>query len=519
MFKRFALIISLCILVGIALALAGVFAINQITWNRYQQRFLEEKETLIAYYMNNIHSDTLSGIQSNAYWTEAKDRLDQEDDEWLATNATTYITDMELFHTDYILIANESTSFIQESAGSYAAIILELSSVQQALRDNVTRSEMIRLDHMHALVVASPFMDDQFNNPSGVYVAMSIIDEYDFYQLKQLLNKSTTSDLYISKDPAGPPPQSGYYEIYLTSRILETDYYLHSTFQLDDSLKTFTIQRNHIISIVTMTSVIVCIIILLFIKATAKRISDINITVKDIASGNYGVEIPLKEKEMFQEISDLSQSVNTLSRDIQTHLRVIDNNYLEMTEVIVNAVEINDQYTSQHNREVGVYASIIAEEIGYQNIGDIVMAAKLHDIGKISIPGTILNKPGRLTPEEYEIIKTHPSEGYKIIENIEYFEHIKLGVKHHHERWDGTGYPDGLVQNAIPLIAQIIAIADVYDAVTSDRAYRKGLSHDEAVAIILENSNIMFNPLLVKAFLEREEDFRDALNVRRGETS
>lgn len=204
-------------------------------------------------------------------------------------------------------------------------------------------------------------------------------------------------------------------------------------------------------------------------------------------------------------------AVNRMSQDIKRHLTTIDRNYLEMVDVMVNAVEINDEYTSKHNVEVGYYAKIIADEVNYERVGDIELAAKLHDIGKISIPGHILNKPGKLDPEEYEIIKTHPTEGYRIIEHVDYFANVKLGVKHHHEHWDGSGYPDGLMGDEIPMIAQIIAVADVYDAVTSDRAYRKGLSSEKAKSIIIEESGRLFNPMLVDAFERRIEDFERIL--------
>jgi HD-GYP domain-containing protein (c-di-GMP phosphodiesterase class II) len=186
-----------------------------------------------------------------------------------------------------------------------------------------------------------------------------------------------------------------------------------------------------------------------------------------------------------------------------------------MTEVIANAVSVNDSYTYEHNKIVGNYAKIIATEIGYEHIDDIYLAAKLHDIGKISIPSSILNKQGKLTPAEYSLIRTHPEQGYNIIKNIEYFSHISLGIKHHHEHWDGTGYPDGLRGDDIPLIAQIISIADVYDALTSDRSYRPALSHKEAVEIIVNNSGKQFNPLLIKAFINKLDVFESALRTER----
>jgi len=207
------------------------------------------------------------------------------------------------------------------------------------------------------------------------------------------------------------------------------------------------------------------------------------------------------------ELNELVDSVNLMSTDIEKHNKTINDNYLEMIELIANVVQINDSYTYRHNLSVANYAKIIGEEIGYKDIKTLELAAKFHDIGKISIPSQILNKPGKLTEEEYEIIKKHPIEGDKIIKNIAYFEEVSPGVKYHHERYDGKGYPEGLKGEGIPLVAQIIAVADVYDALTSDRAYRKAMSCDDAMKFILDNSGKMFNPILVEEFYKKMYEF------------
>ena len=140
---------------------------------------------------------------------------------------------------------------------------------------------------------------------------------------------------------------------------------------------------------------------------------------------------------------------------------------------------------------------------------NVVLAAPLHDIGKIKVPDHILNKPGRLTPEEYEIIKKHANYGANIIkktvyslENKDYSDVAYNIAKHHHERYDGKGYPDGLSGEDIPLEARIMALADVYDALVSDRVYKKAMSKEEALAIIKEGRGTQFDPLLADLFIE-----------------
>ena len=121
---------------------------------------------------------------------------------------------------------------------------------------------------------------------------------------------------------------------------------------------------------------------------------------------------------------------------------------------------------------------------------------------KLGISEEILDKPGKLTDEEYELIKKHPEMGEKILSDIPNFEQIRYAVRHHHERWDGTGYPDGLKKDNIPVIARIITVADVWDAITADRPYRKGFNRDKVLDIMKSESGKLFDPALVDLFLE-----------------
>lgn len=135
-------------------------------------------------------------------------------------------------------------------------------------------------------------------------------------------------------------------------------------------------------------------------------------------------------------------------------------------------------------------------------------AAALHDIGKIAIPDEVLLKPGRLTPEEFEIMKTHTTKGCEILESLnyaqdeEYYRYSYEICRHHHERWDGKGYPDGLKGNQIPIWAQVVALADVYEALTGERVYKPVYSHEKALSMIVNGECGQFNPELLNCFLE-----------------
>jgi len=150
---------------------------------------------------------------------------------------------------------------------------------------------------------------------------------------------------------------------------------------------------------------------------------------------------------------------------------------------------------------------IYAGEISKWDLDSFISSACLHDVGKIRVPSAILNKPGKLSENEFEIVKTHTLEGEKIIDKMikqtgeaEFLHTAKLVAAYHHERWDGTGYPYGLKGTDIPLPGRIVAIIDAYDAIVSERPYRKAMTHDEAVEIINNESGQHFDPSIVDAF-------------------
>lgn len=183
----------------------------------------------------------------------------------------------------------------------------------------------------------------------------------------------------------------------------------------------------------------------------------------------------------------------------------IEKTYLSTIKAFAELVDARDKYTGKHSENVTKYVSMICVEL---NIDEkmktqIQIAAKIHDMGKIGISDKLLNKPGRLTNEEYDCIKKHSALGAEITNKISGFDDISLMIRHHHEKWDGRGYPSGLKDSEIPLGSQIIAIADAYDAITTDRVYRKKLGKEVAIKILLEEKGKQFNPELVDIFIKK----------------
>jgi putative nucleotidyltransferase with HDIG domain len=175
-------------------------------------------------------------------------------------------------------------------------------------------------------------------------------------------------------------------------------------------------------------------------------------------------------------------------------------NYYDTVKALINAIEAKDSYTSGHAARVGEYAVAIATEMNMslRQVDRIRNAALLHDIGKIGINDNILNKEEKLSDLEFEVIKRHPSIGYDIISDIGFLSDVMSIVRNHHERWDGKGYPDGLKGEEISLETCVLTIADSFDAMTTDRPYRKALTVEEALDEIRKNSGTQFNPDIVE---------------------
>lgn len=183
---------------------------------------------------------------------------------------------------------------------------------------------------------------------------------------------------------------------------------------------------------------------------------------------------------------------------------------LQMMQTLSTTIEAKDEYTRGHSHRVAKYAALIASEMGWspEEIQVLKHSALLHDIGKIGIPDSILNKPSRLTDDEYNLIKKHPAIGTEILKDVTLLPHVLEVTRSHHERYDGTGYPDGLAGNDIPVYARIVALADSYDAMNSRRIYRNALPREIIYEEIRKNRGLQFDPEITDIFLKLMDEDR-----------
>jgi putative nucleotidyltransferase with HDIG domain len=191
-------------------------------------------------------------------------------------------------------------------------------------------------------------------------------------------------------------------------------------------------------------------------------------------------------------------------QDANRHVEQVSRLYLSTIETLAMAIDAKDQITHGHIRRVQTYAVGLASRLGVTDPGlikAIEAAALLHDMGKLAVPEHILNKPGKLTDSEFEKMKLHASVGADILSAIDFPYPVVPIVRHHHEQWDGGGYPAGLAGTDIPIGARILSVVDCFDALTSDRPYRPRLADTEALEILIERKGTLYDPLIVDTFV------------------
>lgn len=204
----------------------------------------------------------------------------------------------------------------------------------------------------------------------------------------------------------------------------------------------------------------------------------------------------------YRRLQSAYQQSLRYAQDLREVYRTLQRAILQSLQGLANALEAKDAYTRGHSERVARMARSLAEARGLPNVSAqaVAQAGLLHDLGKIGIPEAILRKPGPLTEAEWELMRQHPVVGARIVAPLEFFAEGAFIVRHHHERVDGSGYPDGLVGEAIPLGARIVAVADVFDALTSDRPYRPRLPPAQAITQLQAQAGRTLDGELVVAF-------------------
>jgi HD-GYP domain-containing protein (c-di-GMP phosphodiesterase class II) len=207
-------------------------------------------------------------------------------------------------------------------------------------------------------------------------------------------------------------------------------------------------------------------------------------------------EAAARERQLEAYAADLRE----VFKQERARAQELRRSYKATVLALANAVEARDAYTGRHAQRVAAYGLRIGHAAGVAVDAQVEFGFLLHDVGKVAVPDAVLFKPGRLTEEERGVISRHPEIGSEILRDVDFLGDAKLVVRHHHERWDGGGYPDGLIGEEIPAAARVYAVADTLDALTTDRPYRAAVGWDEARREIERHSGTQFDPAIVNAY-------------------
>ncbi len=234
-------------------------------------------------------------------------------------------------------------------------------------------------------------------------------------------------------------------------------------------------------------------------------------TSSKIAEGNLAVRATVRGEDELAKLgnnfNDMAGNIEALVRRLKQALRQNQELFLETIRTLAAAIDAKDPYTRGHSERVASYSMALSRHLGLKQdeVFRIHIAAILHDVGKLGIKDGILNKPGGLSDEEFEVMRQHPSIGAQIMSPIRMLKDIIPGIRNHHETWDGTGYPDRLKGDQIPMVARIIGVADTFDAMTTTRPYQQAMTLEYVIAKMRSMSGSRFDPLVIDAFLAAVE--------------
>jgi putative nucleotidyltransferase with HDIG domain len=222
-----------------------------------------------------------------------------------------------------------------------------------------------------------------------------------------------------------------------------------------------------------------------------------------VSAGDYSRRV---EVESADEIGYLAQSFNAMTTALEGQIRAREEAYFRNLEALARVIDARDPYTFEHSARVEAVSQELAEGMGLPTSDLVVLrrAGLLHDIGKIGVADAILGKKGPLNEEEWSAIRRHPVIGFEMLKDVPFLQPSLDPIRHHHERWDGEGYPDKLKGTSISQLARIVTVADAFDAMTSDRPYRKSFSFEFAARAIESESGRQFDPAVVVAFMARK---------------
>lgn len=508
-FHNMKLHLQLILIVGITMffVFLGMIFATQFFVGELNHQIVQKTNDDIELAIDNVIASNAKRLynlsMTHSYWTDLVTATEREDSAWIHENATAYLINDPSYEVDLIYLENTSNAYNERYGNLPASLYKELySEISGKPMDANIVSFLITYNKKHFVVSMTPLMDTNMTKTYGFMAVGHQIDKTISTVLtEQFINIADVKLHYVeTEEPIISRLHFGNLKEALHSHMTIEANNLKLTKMISDSSTTV------LFSILGFLILGMFILLYMLLKISSNFRVGIE-QIKSITYSDYSKKINLSFSQDFKELSDC---INNLSDQLSRRDQDINQNYVELVSLLIKTLEEVDYYTKGHSERVAHYSVELAKAINFHDIETVKLSGLLHDVGKVTVDINILNKPGKLTTEEFDEIKKHPVTGANILEMSSVFAPIKAIVKHHHEKIDGSGYPDGLKQDEIPMGAKIVAVADVFDSLTSNRSYRDPMSIEEALRIIREGSGTHFEPSLVDAF---EQIARTAYNT------
>lgn len=516
--KRRASIITLFILIvsSITISLVILFNINK-TKSVIEINYKLNKTNMIDEVIRTMKEDLQTELYEYASWDQLYYALESKDIAWMKANATDYVYNDKNDKYDILYIQDKNNSYYEYYGPKNRDLLIKSSFFKNGMTEgkrvlpNSYNVDFQFIDNDLYLLGIAPIKYNDKINSNGYFVRGKKVDINIF---KKILVPYFNFE-FISME---------FSENYLENTKITSNYVLDLYYPIrnnnNETLNNLKISLNvtpyiqsvnelfpAIVKFLIFITIIVIFLEVKYIYSFAKKLDNVVSEIDCISNGDYTRKIDMVGSK---ELNKLILHTHSMGETIDKKIKETKQASLDLIYVLIRSIETKDYYTKGHSERVSKYSEIIGTCMNYEDIEDLKKAAILHDIGKIGLMEQILTKEDKLTEEEYAIVKKHPISGYEILKDIDSLKNIATIIKQHHEKYDGTGYVDGLSGENIHLAARIIAVADTFDAITSNRSYRKAKSGGEAIKIIVENSGTQFDPKVVNALLACKDEILES---------
>lgn len=453
----------------------------------------QSQNQLITYLKSSYEEDFFRDVKLMGHWTALYDNVQDLNYQWIQDQVGMVINDSKL--ADMILIKgyNGYYDFYGNQAGHMAIC---QSTVYKNLVDKLAETRDYVMIDKNLYLVAGSLITPSHGSQSGGFIifASQITKNMVFHNFE---TSPVDVQSHVSKD-----------RLISILEVKDKNHKLLTSLETSTDIEKYHHIYKHVILGNGLIIFMIAILIIVFSNKTLNKFNSIlNKTFSHFDKVLKGQDSqPLKETGQY-ELDRFIYYNNTLMSKLKARMKEIDHLHLEQIALLVGAIESKDTYTRGHSERV----KLISRQIGQQldvDLKTLETAAILHDIGKIHISEAILNKPDKLTIEEFECIKGHAQAGATILSKSKQLTGVSHIILQHHERFDGLGYPSGLSGHDINVYARIIAIADSLDAMTSNRSYRKGMSFEKALTIIADESGKQFDPKIVQVLLDQSDQIK-----------